>query len=343
MNISRNIATALVLLSVLVHGEAMAQAPRPIAKLIAVQGNVLVSQADAMAAAVVGQPLAAGARVITTAGASATVVYDKGCEIKLGENRRYNVREQAECTAAHAPPLGAATGFAVLGGARVPNTGESLVRGELGVSPGTGVTGFPPGRITGGSIHPADDLAAQAQKDALIAYDDLVKQACNVRLTGQDLGGQTLSSGVYCFPSSAGRLNGELVLDGQGDVESVFVFQVGTALTVADKATVRLINGASSCNVYWQVADSVQLGKEAKFTGTVLTVQNVTTNAGANVTGRLLARSGAVTMDTSSVDTLPCVPPVAPVMGTGGVLGIAAGAIAVGAGIYEATQPKSPN
>src|SRR5439155_454672 len=138
-----------------------------------------------------------------------------GCPVTLGEIRRYIIREAAECAAAKAPPLGAATPFAVLAGPQVVNSGGSVVRGDLGVSPGTAVVGFPGGKVVDGTIQATGEGPNLAQKDAAKAYAELASQQCNVRLVGQDLGGQTLTPGVYCFPGAAATLTGELVLDAQ--------------------------------------------------------------------------------------------------------------------------------
>ena len=128
-----------------------------------------------------------------------------------------------------APSLGVASSFAVLGGSTVTNTGATTVRGDLGVSPGSAVTGFPPGTVTGGSIHAADALAGQAQSDTTTAYNSLAGQACTADLTGQDLGGKTLTAGVYCFSTSA-QLTGALTLNAQGNANAVFVFKIGSTL-----------------------------------------------------------------------------------------------------------------
>src|SRR5680860_129209 len=118
--------------------------------------------------------------------------------------------------------LGTADGFAVLGGSTVTNTGPTVVNGDLGVSPGSAVTGFPPGTVNG-TIHAADAVAAQAQSDLTAAYIDAAGRACTVALTGQDLGGMTLTSGVYCFSSSA-QLTGTLTLDAQGDPNACLLY-----------------------------------------------------------------------------------------------------------------------
>jgi Ice-binding-like len=140
----------------------------------------------------------------------------------------------APVRAAVLPPLGTAANFGVLAASTVTNTGATVVMGDLGVSPGTAVTGFPPGTVTG-TIHPGDAVALQAQTDAAIAYNNAAGQACDVNLTGQNLGGLTLTAAVYCFASSA-QLTGQLTLDGQGNSNSVFIFQIGSTLSTASSS-----------------------------------------------------------------------------------------------------------
>src|SRR5581483_7708363 len=142
--------------------------------------------------------------------------------------------------------------FTALGGSTVTNTGPTTVVGNLGVSPGLAVTGFPPGAVTGGVIHAGDAVALQAQDDTTTAYNTLAGQSCDHSLTGQDLGGLTLLPGTYCFSSSA-QLTGTLTLDAQGNPDAVFVFQIGSTLTTASSSLVMVINGAQACNVFWQV------------------------------------------------------------------------------------------
>ena len=209
-------------------------------------------------------------------------------------------------TSAQAVSMGAAQSFAVLAGSTVTNTGPTTVVGDLGVSPGLAVTGFPPGVVTGGVIHTGDAVALQAQQDTTTAYNDLAGRACNNDLTGQDLGGLTLTPGVYCFSSSA-QLTGTLTLDAQGDPGAEFIFQVGSTLTTASSAAVRVINGAQTCNVLWQVGSSATLGTTTAFVGDLLALASITLNTGATVIGRALARNGAVTMDTNRVAPGACV------------------------------------
>lgn len=201
--------------------------------------------------------------------------------------------------AATATSLGSAESFAVLGATTVTNTGPTIVTGDLGVSPGTAVTGFPPGNVIG-TIHSADEVALQAQNDVTTAYNALASQACNTDLTGQDLGGLTLTPGVYCLSSSA-SLTGILTLDSQGNSDAVFVFQIGSTLVTAPNSSVALINGTNACNVFWQVGSSATVDTTTTFVGKILALTSITLNNNASVLGAALARTGAVTMDNTSI------------------------------------------
>ncbi len=198
-----------------------------------------------------------------------------------------------------APPLGQSTSFSVLGASTVTNTGPTVIVGDLGLSPGSAVTGFPPGSLTGGSFHISDALAQGAQSDAAAAYISLAGQTANLDLSGQELGGMTLTRGVYTFNSSA-QLTGTLTLDAQGNSAAVFIFQVGSSLTTASTANVVVINGGGSCNVFWQVGSSATLGTASNLVGNIIALQDITLTTGANVAGRALARNGAVTLDSNS-------------------------------------------
>jgi uncharacterized repeat protein (TIGR01451 family) len=215
----------------------------------------------------------------------------------------------AAAAAATMPPLGTEQSFAVLGGSTVTNTGSSVITGNLGLSPGTSVTGFPPGIHTG-VMHAADAQALQAQTDTTAAYIDLAGQTCTLDLTGQDLGGKTLAPGVYCYSSSA-QLTGALTLDAGGNANAVWVFKAGSTLTTAVNSSVLLTNGASPCNVYWQVGSSATLGTTTKFVGNIFALTSITLNNGASVSGRVLARNGAVTLDNNIVTIPVCNIPAA--------------------------------
>jgi hypothetical protein len=205
--------------------------------------------------------------------------------------------------AATAVPLGTAEPFAVLAGSTVTNTGPTVVNGDLGLSPGTAVTGFPPGTVNGAQ-HVTDAVAAQAQTDLTTAYNDAAAQA-QTGAVSADLGGQRLAPGVYRSASSLG-LTGALTLDGQGDANAVFIFQAGSTLTTASASSVNLVNGAQACNVVWQVGSSATLGTASSFRGSILALTSITATTGATVDGRLLARNAAVTLDTNTITRSRC-------------------------------------
>lgn len=204
-----------------------------------------------------------------------------------------------------APSLGSANSFAVLAASTVTNTGTTIVTGDLGLSPGTSVTGFPPGVIVSGTRQVANTAALNAQNSLTTAYNDLGSQACTQDLTGQNLGGLTLTPGVYCFSTSA-QLTGTLTLNAQGNSNAVFIFKMGSTLTTASNASVLVINSGQICNVFWRVGTSATLGTGTAFRGNILANESITLTTNANVTGRLLARTAAVTLDTNNVSVSNC-------------------------------------
>jgi type VI secretion system secreted protein VgrG len=204
---------------------------------------------------------------------------------------------------ASAQLLGSADSFALLAGSTVTNTGPTLISGNVGVSPGSTIAGFPPGIITNGSVHLANAVAEQAKADLVVAFNALAGEPSDTNLTGQDLGGMTLPPGVYTFNTSA-QLTGTLTLDAQGDSNARFDFQIGSTLTSASNAAVTVINGGNARNVYWQVGSSATLGTGTAFAGHILAQASITLNTGATLgIGSAHAITGAVTLDTGLVST----------------------------------------
>ena len=205
--------------------------------------------------------------------------------------------------------LGTARSFGVLGGSTVTNTGTSTINGlNVGVSPGTAVTGFPPGIITlPGHIHRTDAVAAQARGAALTAYQDAAGRPAAPADRGlTDLVGKTLQPGVY---QGNLRLTGTVTLDNRTDPDAVFIFQATSTLITASGSVVKFTTPHASCNVFWQVGSSATLGTGTRFVGTVLAHTSVTAQTGATVIGRLLASTGAVTLDTNVITAPDCATP----------------------------------
>jgi len=199
--------------------------------------------------------------------------------------------------------LGTAGSFSVLGGSTVTNTGPSVLNGDLGLSPGTAITGFPPGTVHG-TIHASDAVAQRAQTDLTTAYNDAAGRSSTATVTG-DLAGRTLRRGVYTSASSLG-LSGNLTLDAQGDPNAVFVFQAGSTLTTGAGSRVLLTGGAQACNVFWQVGSSATIGTSTAFTGNILALTSISVNDGVTVNGRALARNGAVTLNNDTITAANC-------------------------------------
>ncbi len=188
----------------------------------------------------------------------------------------------------------------MLGGSTVTNGGPTTIAGDLGVSPGTAVTGFPPGVVVGAE-HAGDPTAAQGIVDLVTAYDDAKgRTLCPVTVSG-NLGGLTLTPGLYLSTSSLEISSGDLTLDAQGDSNAVFIFQMASTLTTTVGRQVILTNGAEAGNVFWQVGSSATLGASSIFDGTIMADQTITLNSGATLNGRALAHIGAVNLASNSI------------------------------------------
>ena len=197
-------------------------------------------------------------------------------------------------------------GFGVLAGSTVTNSGPTVVNGDLGVSPGTAITGFaliPPGGpgMVNGTIHSADGVALQGQTELTTAYNTAAGAATTATVAG-DLGGQTLTPGVYTSISTLG-ITGTLTLNAQGNPNAQFIFQIASGLTTAVSSTVVLTNGAQPANIFWQVGSSATLGTSSVFSGNILAQASISLGTGATLQGRALARTGAVTLLSNTIST----------------------------------------
>lgn len=202
-------------------------------------------------------------------------------------------------------PLGSTATFAVLAATTVTSSGATTVNGDLGVSPGNGLTGAP---TVNGTTHLGDPTAAQAQADLTIAYNNAAGRLGGGDVSG-NLGGLSFTPGLYKSMSFLEISSGNLTLDAQGDANGVFVFQIASTLITTGPRQVILIGGARACNVFWQVGSSATLGGGTVFKGNILAYTSITLNSGAMLEGRALAQNGAVSLDANTV-TIPSCPTV---------------------------------
>ncbi|MFZ4398914.1 MAG: ice-binding family protein [Bacteroidales bacterium] len=186
--------------------------------------------------------------------------------------------------------------FVVLAGSSITNTGATIINGDLGLSPGTAVGGFPPG-ILNGTSHINDAKANQAKLDLTTAYNDAAGRSCTdiVTLSG-NIGGLTLTPGLYKSTSSLAITSGDLTLDAKGNANAIFIIQIASSLTTTSDRKVILSGGALSSNIFWQVGSSATFGTTSVFKGNILGLQSITFNTGATLEGRALCKTGSVTM-----------------------------------------------
>jgi Ice-binding-like len=198
--------------------------------------------------------------------------------------------------------LGSAGSFSVLAGSTVTNTGPTTMFGDLGLAPGSSVTGAP---HVLGATHVDDAVAIGAKNDLSTAYNDAASRPTNGS-AGTDLAGQTFTPGVRTASSSLLLSSGSVTLNAEGNPNAVFIFQIGSTLITGSNTSVSLINGAQACNVFWQVGSSATLGSGTRFVGTVMAAASITANTAATIHGRLLAQTAAVTLDTNTITTSNC-------------------------------------
>jgi hypothetical protein len=200
--------------------------------------------------------------------------------------------------------LGTADNFAILAGSAITNTGSSVISGDVGISPGTAVTGFPPA-VLNGVQHVADAQAIQAKTSITSTYTDASNRT-PITSIGTELGSAVILPGVYASPSGTFGLTGTVTLDAQGDPNAVFIFKSASTLITASGSRVVLANGAQACNVFWLVGSSATLGTNSTFKGSLIAQTSITLTTNAQVEGRLLAQNGAVTLDSNTVTKASC-------------------------------------
>ncbi len=201
--------------------------------------------------------------------------------------------------------LGAAGSYAVLGGSTVTNTGPTTITGNLGLSPGTSYTGS--GSVTlHGTANITNAAALNAQNALTTAYNDAAGRTPVTATVPAELGGHTMTAGVYKSIDGTFHVTGVLTLDMQGDPNAVFIFIAASTLTTASGSSVVFTNGSGPCNVFWQITSSATIGTGSHFQGTIMSLSSITMTTGATLVGRALARNGAVTLDTNVISNLPC-------------------------------------
>jgi len=241
-------------------------------------------------------------KIISTFIIGATLLMT-GCKKEENTNSNHDNPAEipAQTTNHETVNLGGSTNFVILAGSAITNTGGTNVTGDMGLSPGSSVGGFPPGNLNG-TLHINDPIAAQAKLDLTAAYNDLAGRTSTdiVTLSG-NIGGLTLTPGLYKSTSTLAISSGDLTFDAQGNSEAIFIIQIASSLTTTSGRKVILAGGASASNIYWQVGSSATLGTNSAFKGIILAMQSITLKTGATLDGKAFARTGAVTMEGNTV------------------------------------------
>jgi hypothetical protein len=198
--------------------------------------------------------------------------------------------------------LGTAVPFSVLGGSTITNTGPTTMFGDLGLAPGSSVTGAP---LVLGQTHIDDAVATEAKNSLTTAYNEAASRPSNGS-AGTELAGQEFSPGVYTASKSLLLSSGSVTLNAEGDPNAVFIFKVGSTLITGSDTSVSLVGGAQACNVFWQVGSSATLGSGTRFVGTIMAAASITANTAATIHGRLLAQTAAVTLEDNTITNSTC-------------------------------------
>ena len=239
-------------------------------------------------------------KMLLTTAALASVVLFSGCS-KDDSNTSNPIVIPIQITTQPTVPLGGTADFAILAGSSITNTGNTSITGDIGLSPGSSVGGFPPGILVG-ALQINTLLSSQAKLDLTTAYNDAAGRTSTeiVTLSG-NIGGLTLTPGLYKSTSSLAISSGDLTFDAKGNANAVFIIQIASTLTTTSGRKVILSGSASASNIFWQVGSSVTFGSTSVFKGTILAMQSITFNTGATLDGRALARTGGVTMAANTV------------------------------------------
>jgi len=197
--------------------------------------------------------------------------------------------------------LGSSSGFAVLAGAAVTSTGATVINGDLGLSPGTAVDGFPPG-ILNGTLRINDEISNPAKLSLTTAYNDVAGRTSTdmVALAG-NIGGLTLTPGLYKSTSSLEISSGDVTFDAEGDVDAIFIIQIASTFSTTPGRKVILSGGAKASNIFWQVSSSASFGTTSVMKGVIMALESITFDTGATLDGQAMARNGAVTLDGNTI------------------------------------------